>query len=211
MSELDEYAREIAGLVVAGVPLASTQAWTRAIARDLGVATTAVSELVDRDGQRVLVLYQPPWQAFLEACATQRFADGSEAEAWLRDWQRFHEGVLQERDRAPERVVLVNAARLGAESLASLRADLGLADAGFDEVPPLATAEDAELLASRLEELAPECWEAYEAMESVALLLGREPEFRGASRLDRRLALKRSLASVDCSIATRSSSLLRMW
>jgi len=166
-----------------------------------------VADLVEREELRVLVLYQPPWEAFVEACSVHRFADGVEAVAWLREWREFHERVLRDRELAPDRVFLVNAARL-APQLAELRAALGLQDAAQELSAELgATAalvgEHFQLLCRRIEELAPDYWQTYEELESVALLFGREAEFRGTGHPDRALELQHSLAMWGDAVAAR--------
>ena len=69
----------IAGLVATGMPGPFLQDVANSIASGLEISDASVAELLSRDGARVLVLYQPPWEAFLEAASRQRFPDGEQA------------------------------------------------------------------------------------------------------------------------------------
>lgn len=135
-------------------------------------------------GLRVLVFYQSPWEAFQEACRLHRLRGADESRAWIDYWLKYHEDVLAARLRHPGRMFLVNAGRL--RSRASQLLDVVRAEGVA--VPESALAALARhriagapssLLAGQMAEHAPECWDMYEALESSALLLGREPEFRG--------------------------------
>jgi hypothetical protein len=194
----------IAGVVATGMPGPLLQATAASVASGLEVSEASVAELLSRDDGRVLVLYQSPWEAFLEAASKHRFATGDEALAWLREWRRVHERILEDREIDPQRVLLVNSARL-APDCAELRAALGIeaARAGDCGMDPL-VGEYASLLSYRMEAIGPEFWEVYEALESVALLLGgREAEFRGARPPAREEQLRRSLSLWSDAVAAR--------
>jgi hypothetical protein len=139
-------------------------------------------------GSPVVALYRAPWTAYLE----DQDSEGKEAALqWLADWIRFHRGVLDLQRQFPARVLLVNVAGMGdgGPLLAHLR-ELGLrcggehaeASPGGTRATGLAGPEHAlqSLLAAGMADACPDAWTVYEELESRALLLGREPEFRGA-------------------------------
>lgn len=156
--------------------------------RHPNVSSTVVGRVADRlverhPGLRVLVFYQSPWEAFEEACRLHRLRGSDASLAWVSYWLRYHEDVLSARQRAPERILLVNAARLDARApmlLDMLKAE-GIVlprDAQRTLSRQRTGGEPAALLAVHMAERGGECWDMYEALESSALLLGRDPEFR---------------------------------
>jgi hypothetical protein len=156
--------------------------------RHPNVSSTMIGRVADRlverhPGLRVLVFYQSPWEAFEEACRLHRLRGAEEAATWLSYWIRYHEDVLSARLRAPGCIFMVNAARLRGRVpalLEVLRAEGIVAPEGA--LSRLSRqrigSEPQDLLAAHMTEHGPECWDMYEALESSALLLGRDPEFR---------------------------------
>jgi hypothetical protein len=170
-------------LLVAGDPAQARDAWAAA----LGAAACDLSELPARLGGdpalQVVVFYLAPWEAFLGTCGTDAGSDLGEAgRARLRQWQAGVDAALAAAARWPNRVRLVNAGRLASRENALAQA---LAADGW-AAPVEAPLADAQLpvgtalLARLFEEHAPAHWDLYESLESMALLLGREAEFRGA-------------------------------
>jgi len=139
----------------------------------------------------VLALYRAPWVGFLED--QKAGVENRAAAKWLAEWIQFHRGLLELKDRHPHRILLVNAARIGngAPLLGHLR-DLGLAsEEGANYLGEVADPGDTaralqSLLAAGMASACPDAWAIYEQLESRALLLGREPEFRGGAGADLR-------------------------
>jgi predicted nucleic acid-binding Zn-ribbon protein len=141
---------------------------------------------------KAVVFYQPPWDGLLEACQRHGIHSGTEAAAWLEHWLTYHECVLAAREAAPDRILLVSASRSTAE-LRTLYAELherGLAlpkrDRAQDWPEQAGQAGDrryASVLGRVMQDAGAEYWDLYESLESCALLLGREPEFRANEAL----------------------------
>lgn len=157
--------------------------------RDAAPAGTMQTDLAGAaTADVILALYRAPWVAFLE----DQDRDGQDGAAqWLDDWIHFHRGVLELQHRLPARVLLVNAAHLGdGESLIAHLQELGVPCESRDgdgqgdkramDGPESAGPALQSLLAAGMAHSCPEAWSTYEELESRALLLGREPEFRGA-------------------------------
>ena len=156
--------------------------------RHPNVSSIVIGRVADRlverhPGLRVLVFYQSPWEAFEEACRLHRLRGAEASLAWLSSWLGYHEDVLAARQRAPDRILLVNAARLDAR--AAMLLDLLKAEGIVVPKDALRLllrqrigGEPDGLLAAQMAERGGECWDLYEALESSALLLGRDPEFR---------------------------------
>ena len=127
----------------------------------------AEGEMAADDTQRTWVwLYRAPW-ALLAEGATQ------DAAAALHQWQTQQRAVLQLRRQLRQGLLLVNADRVQPQALAER---LGLSEpvaAGAFTSSPLAA-----VLAGVFEQLAPECWDVYEALEAAAWLPEGTPEFR---------------------------------
>lgn len=156
--------------------------------RHPNVSSVVLARVADRlvaghPGLRVLVFYQSPWEAFEEACVLHRLRGAEDSLSWLSYWLRYHEDVLAARQRAPDSIMLVNAARLGerAPILLELLKDDGIAVPRAD-LPALSRQRGGtgrtDLLASYMAERGGDFWDMYEALESSAQLLGRAPEFR---------------------------------
>lgn len=156
--------------------------------RHPNVSSTVIGRVADRlierhPGLRVLVLYQSPWEAFEEACRLHRLRGADASLAWLSYWLRYHQDALSARERAPGRILLVNAGRLATRAplLVELLEEEGIA-VGRD-APPMPSGQGAgaaplAMLAAQMVDRGGEYWDTYEALESSAVLLGREPEFR---------------------------------
>jgi hypothetical protein len=178
-------AEGIGSVVVAGWPSRCRQACAEALPAAVLPDIEALADVLAGSDASVIALYQAPWEAFLEACGTRAF-HGGEATDWLRAWLEYHEQLLAEHSVAPDRFLLLNAGRIRFDdgALHSALAAHGAAITAQPELPDTAAtgefAQRAAFLASQMETLGPEYWDAYEALESVALLLGREAEFRGA-------------------------------
>ena len=166
--------------VVAGFGGRCQQTWAEAL--DAPQVLELAAE--GNEPRLVLAFYQPPWEAFLEAASFKRFTGSTECTAWLAGWLEYHQRLLADCESQEGKVLLVNGARLrrrSAELLALLAAEgvalpEGIASATLE---PWSVAGDHTIaLGYQLQELAPEAWDVYEALESVAKLLGREPEFR---------------------------------
>lgn len=152
------------------------------------VCATAVvplaADLLDaREDLRVLVMYESPWEAFRSAATLHQVRDGEAAIAWMDYWLDYHDAALAACAAHPSKILLVNANRLASRAVAllqTLRANaVPVPDGAFRNVDALAPpAEPAGLLARYMDESGPQYWDMYEALESSALLLGREPEFR---------------------------------
>lgn len=135
-------------------------------------------------GKPVLALYRAPWVAFLDGADATGAAAASR---WLAEWIRFHRAVLALHQRFPGRVVLVNTGALedAGPLIAHLR-ELGFACGDSPGPPEPASGPEnvaralQSLLAAGMADASPDAWTVYEELESRALLLGREPEFRGA-------------------------------
>lgn len=149
------------------------------------VAPVAGTLLEIDPGLHVLIFYQSPWEGFNEACSVRRIRGGDAAVAWLDDWLDYHQSVLAASASDPARIFLVNANRLGSpeeanELIEALRATgIALPDDILVEASSLAFgAATSVLLARQMSDFGAEYWDMYEALESSALLFGREPEFR---------------------------------
>lgn len=116
--------------------------------------------------QQRVWLYRAPW-AWL--------AEGSTADpaAALQQWQAEQRAVLQLRRTLRQRILLVNIDRVPAQALCE-RLGLSYRDQPI-HLPddPLVT-----VLGSLFEQIAPECWTLYEALEAGAWLPAGEPELR---------------------------------
>lgn len=134
-------------------------------------------------GGPVVGLYLPPWEAFVSWRATH--PDDSHHD-WAVDWVAWHRALVSLYASAPERVHLVNAARLGdPELLVAHLAQSGDAWPADIEWPSLPAGDQgiARLLAAVMAEFGRPLWEEYQALEACAVLLGREPEFLGSAPL----------------------------
>lgn len=151
-----------------------------------GASSTTLGQAAE-DTTPVLVLYRAPWTAFLDDRSGE---DARAAADWLQEWIAFHRDVLVLHRRFPQRVMLVNAGKLGnGTRLPAHLQELGFSrgtDPEADPEPAGAAAVGAEtdgalqsLLASAMDSACPDAWSVYEELESRAQLLGREPEFRG--------------------------------
>jgi hypothetical protein len=111
-------------------------------------------------------LYRAPW-AWL--------ADGSTANpaGALQQWQAEQRAVLQLRRTLRQRIILVNIDRVPVQALFE-RLGMTYRD------QPIHLPDDplAVTLGSLFEQMAPECWTLYEALEAGAWLPSGEPEFR---------------------------------
>lgn len=116
--------------------------------------------------QQRVWLYRAPW-AWL--------ADGSTADpaAALQQWQAEQRAVLQLRRTLRQRIMLVNIDRVPVQALCE-RLGMTYRD------QPIHFPDDplAAVLGSMFEQMAPECWTLYEALEAGAWLPSGEPEFR---------------------------------
>ena len=94
--------------------------------------------------------------------------------------------MLDAASRWPDRVLMVNAGRLHAsgQALVDVLAGAGWCPPASVPVASAIAPADPVLLARLFEEHAPAECDAYESLESMALLLGREAEFRGADARD---------------------------
>lgn len=128
----------------------------------------AEAELATNDQQRQWVwLYRAPWSLM----ATE---DEQDSAALLHRWQVQQRAVLQLRRHLRRGLLLVNADRVSPQALAE---HLGLA--GADRTSAAAPASPlSAVLAGVFEQLAPECWDLYEALEAAAWLPEGAPEFR---------------------------------
>ncbi len=158
-------------LLVAGEPRSVRDAWADALGASSCEIAGLPARLAADPSARALVFYLSPWEAFLDACEPACAVS------------------CQRRDRAsrwPDRVLMVNAGRLHAsgQALVDVLAGAGWCPpASVPVASPIAPA-DPVLLARLFEEHAPAECDAYESLESMALLLGREAEFRGADARD---------------------------
>ena len=111
-------------------------------------------------------LYRAPW-AWL--------ADGTiaNAAAALQQWQAEQRAVLQLRRTLRQRLIIVNIDRVPAQVLFER---LGMAY--HDEPVHMFDDPLAAVLGGVFEQMAPECWTLYEALEAGAWLPAGEPEFR---------------------------------
>lgn len=110
--------------------------------------------------------YRAPW-AWL--------ADGATGDVTtaLQQWQAEQRAVLQLRRTLRQRLILVNIDRVPAQTLFER---LGLA---YNDEPQHLYADPlAATLAGVFEQMAPECWTLYEALEAASWLPEGEPEFR---------------------------------
>lgn len=116
--------------------------------------------------QQRVWLYRAPW-AWL--------AEGSTADpaAALQQWQAEQRAVLQLRRTLRQRIMLVNIDRVPVQALCE-RLGVTYRD------QPIHFPDDplAAVLGSMFEQIAPECWTLYEALEAGAWLPSGEPEFR---------------------------------
>ncbi|MGO3985378.1 hypothetical protein ABI582_13405 [Pseudomonas sp. SAS7] len=111
-------------------------------------------------------LYRAPWSWL---------ADGATVDvaAALHQWQAEQRAVLQLRRTLRQRLILVNIDRVTPQALFER---LGLA---YNDQPvQLFTDPLAATLAGVFEQMAPESWTLYEALEAAAWLPNGEPEFR---------------------------------
>lgn len=128
----------------------------------------AEAELATDDQQRQWVwLYRAPW-------ALMATEDEPDSAALLHRWQVQQRAVLQLRRHLRRGLLLVNADRVSPQALAG---HLGLAAAGWTSAAAPASPLSA-MLAGVFEQLAPECWDLYEALEAAAWLPEGAPEFR---------------------------------
>lgn len=135
----------------------------------------ALAAAEDEAGGQWLWLYRAPW-ALLAQGGSQPSAEV------LAQWQAQQRAVLQLRRHLRQRLVLVNADRVASPLLAERFGVPSSEGALPDEKPntPLLST-----LANLFEQMAPECWELYEALEAAAWLPEGEPEFRTNRALPR--------------------------
>lgn len=143
---------------------------------------------------RVTAFYLSPWEAWLHEAAVPGLDDAigdgrPKATEWLQQWRDYHHRLLDMRSSRPTRVTLINAGRLDAGSLVAMLEAAGHGPlehlrikAAVASIPPIVEPL-ARLLAAKMAEYEPGCWETYEQLESCALIHGREPEFRASAAL----------------------------
>lgn len=173
-------------VLVAGEPASVRDEWAAAVGGSACDPAGLADRLAADPALRVLVFYRSPWEAFLDGGTSTGGDAGAAGRARLQAWQDAAQAALAAASRWPDRVRLVNAARLAARGQALADA---LAGDGWcaPSTAPAAVADPAVepiLLARLFEEHAPAECDAYEALESMALLLGRPAEFRGADTRD---------------------------
>ena len=174
-------------LLVAGEPRSVRDAWADALGASSCEIAGLPARLAADPSARALVFYLSPWEAFLDACepAGGRGTDTA-ADALSRRWQETAQAVLDAASRWPDRVLMVNAGRLHAsgQALVDVLSGAGWCPPASVPVASAIAPADPVLLARLFEEHAPAECDAYESLESMALLLGREAEFRGADARD---------------------------
>ncbi len=134
----------------------------------------ALAAADDEAGGHWLWLYRAPW-ALLAQGGSQPSAEV------IAQWQAQQRAVLQLRRHLRQRLVLVNVDRVASPLLAE-RFGVPFIEGALPEktnTPLLST------LANLFEQMAPECWELYEALEAAAWLPEGEPEFRTNRALPR--------------------------
>lgn len=128
----------------------------------------AEAELATDEQERQWVwLYRAPW-------SLMTMEDEQENAALLHRWQVQQRAVLQLRRHLRRGLLLVNADRVSTQALAG---HLGLVGATCTGEAASASPLSA-VLAGVFEQLAPECWELYEALEATSWLPEGAPEFR---------------------------------
>lgn len=134
----------------------------------------ALAAAEDEAGGQWLWLYRAPW-ALLAQGGSQPSAEV------LAQWQAQQRAVLQLRRHLRQRLVLVNVDRVASPLLAER---FGVPTEG--SLPDMAPSTPLlSMLANLFEQMAPECWELYEALEAAAWLPEGEPEFRTNRALPR--------------------------
>jgi len=119
-----------------------------------------------KPGRKWVWLYRAPWAWLAEG-------DSANALAALQQWQAEQHAVLQLRRNLRQDLILVNVDRVAAVPPAEC---FGLSF--HTEQPSTAATPLVLTLANLLEQLAPEYWTLYEALEAAAWLPEGEPEFR---------------------------------
>ncbi|WP_449431667.1 hypothetical protein [Pseudomonas putida] len=112
-------------------------------------------------------LYRAPWAWLAEG-------NNVDVTAALQQWQAEQRAVLQLRRTLRQRLIMVNVDRVASQSLAER---LGFSCAG-EQSAAGAASPLASTLAGVFEQMDPECWTLYEALEAAAWLPVGEPEFR---------------------------------
>lgn len=128
----------------------------------------AEAELATDDQQHQWVwLYRAPWSLMTTE-------DEQDSAALLHRWQVQQRAVLQLRRHLRRGLLLVNADRVSPQALAGhLGLDAAVSTGEVAQASPLSA-----VLAGVFEQLAPECWDLYEALEAAAWLPEGAPEFR---------------------------------
>lgn len=128
----------------------------------------AEAELATDDQPRQWVwLYRAPW-------ALLGTEDEPDSAALLHRWQVQQRAVLQLRRHLRRGLLLVNADRVSPQALAGhLGLDAAVSTGEVAQVAPLSA-----VLAGVFEQLAPDYWDLYEALEAAAWLPEGAPEFR---------------------------------
>lgn len=128
----------------------------------------AEAELATDDQERQWVwLYRAPW-------SLMTMEDEQDNATLLHSWQVQQRAVLQLRRHLRRGLVLVNTDRVNPQALAGHLGLVGATCSGeAASAPPLSA-----VLAGVFEQLAPECWELYEALEAASWLPEGAPEFR---------------------------------
>lgn len=127
----------------------------------------AEAELATEDQERQWVwLYRAPW-------SLMTMEDEQDNATLLHSWQVQQRAVLQLRRHLRRGLVLVNTDRVSPQALAG---HLGLVGTCSEEAA--AGSLLPAVLAGVFEQLAPECWELYEALEAASWLPEGAPEFR---------------------------------
>ena len=111
-------------------------------------------------------LYRAPWAWLAEG-------NSANTAAALQQWQAQQRAVLQLRRNLRQHLILVNVDRVSAQLLTE---HLGLPC--YDGQSTIAATPLTSMLASLFEQMAPECWTLYEALEAASWLSKGEPEFR---------------------------------
>lgn len=122
---------------------------------------------VDGSGQWVW-LYRAPWALSVSI--------GANTEV-IRKWQNRQRRILQLRRHLRNRLVLVNVDRTDAHALAQ-RLGMGTSESSSCDSGPITVTPMVAVLGTLFEQIAPDYWTLYEALEAASWLPQGEPEFR---------------------------------